>query len=370
MAILAGLASILGRFAGRLLNTTLGWASILLFGKVPQQKQTLLLMIVLGSLGWVALVVGVIVPDVGSVLIAFVPLPDFVEEGWVRLAMLAGALLLPLVIGAATIFVTAAEQRPKGAALIKTVLRGYPFTIVLAVTIVILAAVATTRRLRALSKHWQDTHVPVIVKPGAYEQVLRLIHEVLGRAGMDLTIREAPKMVSLPPRMLDWAAGGLGALVPDNLMVLSSADLELLVYPSDLAISGTQAKVAAARAAVVSSLTHAPAYMTYSKQAQDFEDDIEQASKSGLDEASLAELDRRLASLTVQFEEWDTLYRERLQLEHDLTPAASTGARRVTVGQVGSRAPTRLGWAVGLGGLGLVLLDVTLLLSNRRSRPR
>ena len=63
MAILAGVIGILSRFAGQLLNLTLGWATILLFGKVPQRKQIVLLVMVFGSLVWVALVIGVLVPD-------------------------------------------------------------------------------------------------------------------------------------------------------------------------------------------------------------------------------------------------------------------------------------------------------------------
>ena len=66
MAILSGIFGILGRFAGRLLNAILGWATILLFGKVSGPKQTVVLLIALASIVWVVLVVGVIVPDVMS----------------------------------------------------------------------------------------------------------------------------------------------------------------------------------------------------------------------------------------------------------------------------------------------------------------
>lgn len=69
----------------------------------------------LGALGWVALVLGVLLPDIGALLLTAVPLPDFVDEGWVRLGMLAGALLLLLVVGAAAVFVTEQDKRPKGA---------------------------------------------------------------------------------------------------------------------------------------------------------------------------------------------------------------------------------------------------------------
>jgi hypothetical protein len=77
MAILAGVASILGRFAGQLLNTTLGWATLLLFGKVPANRQMLLLVIVFGSLAWVVPDVGVLVPTVGTLLLSGITLPSF-----------------------------------------------------------------------------------------------------------------------------------------------------------------------------------------------------------------------------------------------------------------------------------------------------
>ena len=39
MAILAPLFAFIGRYVGKLLNMAFGWASTLLFGRVPQSKQ-------------------------------------------------------------------------------------------------------------------------------------------------------------------------------------------------------------------------------------------------------------------------------------------------------------------------------------------
>jgi len=368
MAILAGLASVLGRFAGRLLNTTLGWATILLFGKVPQRKQTLLLLIVLGSLGWVALVVGVLVPDIGALLIAAVPLPDFIDEDWIRLAMLAGALLLPLAIGSAAVFVADAERRPRGAGLVKAVARGYPFTLVLALTIAILAGVATFRKLRAMSKRWEDTHVPVIVKPGAYEAVLADLVKVLDEAGLEPSVRASPRIVSAPPKLLDAVAGrGLGALVPDQLKLITADGLEVLVYPSDLAISGTKQKVAAARAAIVSELVDSPAYLTTTAEAQKVEDTVAELSQTegwGAGGEGLVQVDRRLASLVVPFDEWETLYRKRLQVERD---ALRGNGHAPASEERHSRGPSPAEVGLAALGLGLVALDVALVLAQRRA---
>lgn len=377
MPIVAGLLSIVTRFAGRLLNTTLGWATLLLFGKVPQRKQFVLLLMVFGSLVWVALIVGVIVPDVGTLLVAAVPAPDFVDETWIRLAMLAGALIVPIVIGIAAIYVTPPASRPQGAKLIVSVLRGYPFAFALALIMLVLAVVASVRKIRSMSRRWEDAHVPVIVKPGKYDEVLGLLRDKLERSGIPTTPRDAGMLVSGPPKLLDLIAGrSLGDLVPDRLMLLVGQNLEILVYPSDLAISGTRVMVARSRAAVVSELTEAPAYMTTSAEAQAFEDELERlgagAGKAHPGEVirHLRSLDKRLATLAVPFEEWETLYRMRLQLERDaLAALESTGADDFDDDiEPAPRSASRLDFAIGLAGAALIALDLAVLLGSRRNR--
>jgi len=207
MAILASLFAMLGRFAGRVVNALLGWATILLFGRVDARRQTILGFVAIGALAWVAAIVGAIVPDVGTFLVAAVPRPDFVDEEWVRWGMIALVILLPIAVGIVGVWFMRPEARPKGGGLVLAVLRGYPFTALLALTIAFLAFVALTRRLRALSKRWADAHLPVIVQPDGYDTVVETLHRELAAAGIETTVRPAPQLVSLPPRLLDRVPG-------------------------------------------------------------------------------------------------------------------------------------------------------------------
>jgi hypothetical protein len=371
VAILAGIIGMLGRFAGQVLNTTLGWATLLLFGKVPQKRQTLLLVIVFGSLIWVALVVGVLVPPVGDLIVSAVPRPDFIPESWVRLGILAGALLLPLLIGLAALFVSAKRERSLVGNIV-TVLRGYPFAAVLTLVLVLLALVGTWRKLRSLAHRWTDAHVPIVVKPGGYDAVLADLVAGLKQAGIEVTPSDAGVLLSGPPKLLDLIAGrGLGELVPDRLMVLHGRDLEVLVYPSDIAISGTAALLARARAALAVRVSDAPAYLTTSAEAQHVEDQLRQirhaASSQSLDAslAALHRIDEQLASLTVDHDEWEVLYRERLQAEQELDhgelgPGADEDAQRPS---------SRGALALGIVGMGLIALDLGLAIGNRLWPP-
>jgi hypothetical protein len=345
MAILGSVFAVLGRFAGKVLNAVLGWATMLLFGKVPDSRQWILLLVALGSLVWMILIVGVIVPDVATLTLAFVPIPSFVDRNWVRLVMLAGALALPIAIGVAGLFVVRKEDRPAGRGLVISVARGYPFALVLAVTIAIIAPVALLRKVRSLSKRWTDAHIAVIVKPGGYDEVLDQLEDVLDAAGLALDRRPAPGILTVPPKLLERVAGrSLGHLVPDRLMLLASPTLEVLVYPSDVAISGQKGQVARARAAIADRLTHAPAYLTMSEEAEKVEDRLTAiaASDASLPErrAKLKEIDATLASLTIAFDEWETLYRERLQIERDML-ASALGDAPGPPGAPGASATTR-----------------------------
>lgn len=380
MAIVGSIFAMLGRFAGRLLNSALGWATILLFGKVEGRRQTFLLVMALGSLAWVVTLVGIVFPDVATFVLTFVPIPDFVDDTWIRLAMLAMAALIPVLIGVGAVVVTETKRRPKGGALIGAVLRGYPFTLVLAVTIVFLAGLSLVRKAASLARRWEDAHVPVIVKPGGYDRVVADLESVLDGAELDTRREAAPRVLSLPPRLLEAVAGkALGELVPDRLMVLKGAGLDVLVYPSDIAIAGTKDRVARARAAIAAKLTESPAYLTASAESEKIEDRLTALlQKDGRSaEGELAQLDHEIARLAVPFDEWETVYRQRLQVERNLLArqidASAPDPPGVDAAKVdgGRRKWPVVDWAIGLASAALLAIDVALLmLRSRRTRDR
>jgi hypothetical protein len=378
MAIFGSVFAVLGRFAGRLLNSALGWATILLFGKVEGKRQTFLLVMALGSLAWLVTLGGILVPRVATFVLAFIPIPAFVDDTWIRLAMLAMAVLIPILLGIGAIVVTESGRRPKGRALVGAVFRGYPFTLVLAVTIVFLAGLSLVRKASSMARRWQDAHVPVIVKPGGYDRVVADLESVLDAAGLDTRREAAPRVLSLPPRLLDAVAGkSLGELVPDRLMVLKGAGLDVLVYPSDIAIAGTKDRVARARAAIAAKLTESPAYLTASAESERIEDRL--TALLGKDRATveprLAELDAEIARLAVPFEEWETVYRQRLQVERNLLAreARSRGAEDAAPAAYASPpalASRLVGWVIGLLSSALLAIDIGLLLTQARRAKR
>src|SRR5437660_356346 len=58
MAIIQALLAFLTRSAGKILNTAFGWATVMLFGQVPQERQIYLSIIAFGSVAWIVAVAG------------------------------------------------------------------------------------------------------------------------------------------------------------------------------------------------------------------------------------------------------------------------------------------------------------------------
>lgn len=371
MALLASLFALVGRFVGRVLTTTLGWASIMLFGRIPQDRQVWLAVLTFGSLGWVAAVVGILLPDIGAVLLTALPLPDWVPDDLIRLAMLAAALILPAILGAVTLLLFDPENRPTGLGLVTQVARGYALVPTLAVTLVVLAVAGTIRKLDALVHRREDAHIAIVVRPGRYDALVATLEETLRENDLVTGRRAGPSVLTTPARLLARIAGrGIGRLVPDKLIELYGPRVKLSVYPADLALTGARDAVARARALVARDIPSKDAWFTTTKEAQKIEDRLAALEEADPDtrEAQLPELDRALLNLTIDQDTFEVLYRRRLQLAagaeldvHDVgeepPPNGDGRGRRLSLGSI-----------VGLVLAALAAADLVLIAVNGRSR--
>ncbi len=380
MAILQALFAALGRQVGRLLNTIFSWATTTLFGKVPQERQTLLSVIAFGSVIWIVVVFGVIVPKVGVFLLSFVKLPSFVQDWWIRLAMLAIALVLPAIMGFLATKVTAKEDQPKGGkAIFQRILHGYPYTVATSLALLMMVVFVPLLKVRTLAKRWTTEHLPIVVEEPDYLSMVSEIERALDKADLPVTRTQASILMRLPIKVLTVVAGqGQSNLVADQLTTLRSNKLELILYPSDLAISGRKYDAAHARAIVVEQLSFSKAYLTWTKEANELEDRLralwKDAKKRTPANANsdlvqrLKTIERDLRSAEVQHEEWDVLFREKLLVERGILQLQAGLVDRLrepaeaNANQLGSeRIPaTPLGLALRLIPKAITMLGVGL----------
>jgi hypothetical protein len=114
----------------------------------------------------------------------------------------------------------------------------------------------------------------------------------------------------------------LGAFVRGEPVRVRADGLELYTYATNVAIVGKEGAAHRARAALERELALGVAYLTWSERSQAFEDElmrIQDDADADL-ETLLARLDRlqeRIDSAPITSDEWNVLYRLRLQLERE-----------------------------------------------------
>src|ERR1041384_1669548 len=99
MAIFQAIINLIGRSAGKILNAVFGWAVVALFGRTSPSEQTRLSALVGAAVAWPLLLLGVIVPRIGTLLLALVPIPEWVPDWIIRIIWMGLALLVPIVVG-------------------------------------------------------------------------------------------------------------------------------------------------------------------------------------------------------------------------------------------------------------------------------
>lgn len=337
MAILQALLAFVFRSLGRILNTAFGWATTLLFGKVPAKKQIYLSITTFGSVAWLVFALGIAFPRFSAFLLAFVTLPEWFNDNWIRLVMLAGAVLIPPITGVLSMVMVDPADRPKTlGGRVKRVLKGYPYTFGLAVTILMMVVFAPVMKVQQLLRRWRVQHVPMLVELDDYLDVVNDLQEALKRGGIETTRKRAPWMLRAPTKLLTMFAGDeFQKLMADNMTMLVGERCEVLLHPSDLIIRGRDLNVSRAHATLTEMLTFTKAYMTWDKEANKLEDRLRRIwlgimdareRKGTFDRKSLDELraiERDLRKLEVTYDEWEVLFREKLQVERCLLRTAA-----------------------------------------------
>jgi hypothetical protein len=331
MLLLQALLTALLHSVGRILNLAFGWATVLFFGKVPGNRQTALSVMAFGSVLWLTLALGIAFPRLGAFLLTFNPLSSRIDEASVRALMLILALILPAVIGLLALFVVG-TGRPYGVrSIARTILRGYPYTLGLSTTLVLMIVFAPVLRLRDLLRRWDSAHVPMIVEPKNYLEVVAAIQQILQQGGH--ATRQAPPglLLRVPTIVFTFfARAAADRLVAGQLVILKSPQIEVLLHPSDLVISGREADVGRTRAILTEHLTFTKAYQTWSLDGNRLEDRLvdiwRRHNQGGRGETleclkQLEAIDKDAKQAVISYEEWEVLFREKLVVERQLLSA-------------------------------------------------
>lgn len=329
MAILQALIAWIGRSAGKILNAIFGWAVVALFGKVPSGQQIWLSVLVASAAAWPLLLLGVGLPKIAAAVLAFVPLPRAVPSSVVRIVWIVLALAVPLVVG----WVIAAKAPPGSPAepIVRRLLRGFPITAGIAGAFLVMFVTVPVLRLTSLLQGRRDEHVPCITDGEDYDVVARDVEALLALHGLEATRTEPSWWLSGPAKILQKLGGkALRGFMPEHLAYWKGPKLEVAFYPSDILIRGEKAHAGWTHGLLAEALAHGPGLQTAAAKAQELERKIRaiwraydehprgRARSSDLD-AQLRAIAAALGTIAVEYDDWQVLYRQTLQLARALS---------------------------------------------------
>jgi uncharacterized membrane protein YqjE len=322
VAILQALIAFVGRSASKILNAIFGWAVRALFGTVSGAEAMLLTGVVAIAAAWPLLLLGVLAPRLAAFAIAFVPVPKSVPESTIRAVWIALALIVPALVGLAL----AMKSPLRGESFGRKLARGYPTTMGLSAAFWINFIRVPLVHLAGLAHGKTETHVPLITKGDGYHQAGERVRAVLNDRGYELVEAKPGFGERASTAVLRKLAGAaLRGYVPETPIHFRGPRLEVALYPSSLMFRGREEVIAPAHGLVVEALTSCDAFQTTDPSAQEIEREIRRVwqifdenpaahTRSAVLESRLADISREIAALSVNYEDWQVLYRQALQL--------------------------------------------------------
>ena len=302
----------------------LGWATALYFGQVPGRQGRILAVVSLLALAWLVVLIGFGVPWLGGALLeATGVIRDSFDVRPIHYAGLVAALLLtPPAVAASVVYGGFHEDRDVGTWL-RLVPVSYPATFMLGLAVAEMVLFTPVLLFQRWRQNRKLVQVPLIMRPETDDDdLLELVRTALGSLGVhDVRVEEATGPKSWPMRTVAFAARHLlGAAVRGDPIRVVVGDLEVLAYATNVAVHGPKERAYQVRAAVEREAAFCDAYLTWNEDAQELEDEL--VAVAGEANGDLARLRRRLDRVQARIdraslnsEEWNVLYRLRLQVE-------------------------------------------------------
>ena len=315
MVFLEALFALLRRSLGSVLKAIFGWATLALFGEVPDDERSLLTAAVAGAATWPFLLVGTILPRQAALFLVVVPVPKGTPEALVRGLWIALTVLIPLGIGWA---ISRKRRSRRSADRWKDVLRGFPATLGIGIAFLVACVAVPARKLAALAHGRKDEHLALAIAPEDYTRTVEDLREALDRGGIDAEPRRPPWATRALGRILHAFAGTvLGAYLPERVEYLRSDDADLTFYPNGIRISGNERATARIHAVLAEGATESPALQCMSPEARRIEKRVKALVRGPAREkpgsTAIEDAAGEFATTFVPFEDWQILYRELLQ---------------------------------------------------------
>ncbi len=302
----------------------LGWATALYFGQVPGRQGRMLSVVSLVAAGWIIVIVGFAIPIFTGAALEMAGVIDdnFDVEAIHYIGLVAAIVLAPPIIAAISVFGEFHEKRSIGTWW-SLVPMSFPASFMLGASVLQMVAFTPFLLFQRWRRKRKLVQVPLVMRKGTDDDdLVEAVKAALRSIDItDVDVTEGSGARVWPMRTVGFAAKHLlGAVVRGKPMRLDAGEIEIFAYATNISINGPKEDAYRVRAAVQRELAFANAYLTWNEESQGFEDELIKAHAEANGDVDamrerLDDIQGRIDTASVNGEEWNVLYRLRLQVE-------------------------------------------------------
>ena len=342
MVVLQAIVSLLTRSVGKIFSALFDWAVVALFGRVAGRQKVWLSALMGAAALWPVLLLGIAVPKISALAIAFVPLSGVAPAHVLRGVWIALAIVVPAAVGVA-LRLEASPGQPR-ATWLGALVRGFPITLGLSAAFLVLLVTVPVLRISALRGR-EDIHVPLITTRASAPVAAELILATLRRPTSPSPrgpLRGGPRHRRGFSRAPSWR--GLRAYVPTQTAYFRGPDLEVAPSPNTVSLRGKAHAVAGARPRRGGPTGHPDMLQTTSVDTQEIERQIQRVWRFIFRQSDahrharplisrLEEIAGEIARRALPFDEW------QIELQPCSSGGRSLGEPQLTEQMLGEQHP-------------------------------
>ncbi|MFN2483500.1 MAG: hypothetical protein ABR509_00990 [Candidatus Limnocylindria bacterium] len=313
----------------------LGWATALFFGQIPGNKGRVVSVVALIGAAWVIVTVGAGLPVAVALLghaLGVLPGSILQVNPWLVVALAAAVVLLP-PLSVAFIEIAGFDRKRSFGRWLSRVPASYLLAGSIGLAVLQMIVISPILAIRRRREGRTIIQVPVVISGArGKEELATDLERLLAGLGHEAVREELKGAMSWPLRTMEYAARRmLNTVVEGRPIRLTAGRVEVIVHATDVSITAPDRDAYRIRAAVERELALSPnAFLTWSEDSQKLEAALLRVSRERGDGATalvafvkrLDEIQDRIDRASLKSDEWNLLYRVRLQVEREARIAA------------------------------------------------
>lgn len=315
MTLISALFIIAGRFFVKIFITVFGWAVVIFYGRIPEEKSRLFFLLSVLSLVWIILIGGLLYPALVKPFYDYIPYHNMKKIISMILESL-GVLIIPVIVGELAVFIKGKEKATYKA-YFKATFVGYMYSFLMGIAMALMLLFAPLITAKRAVMRYKSLHIPVVIPTGDTNAVIKKISASLEKKGILITIKRTSILYRLPVIIIRKIIRQILGLEIDGRQnkMIKGKDFRIFINPTDIMIEGEKVMIEWLRCRIVMELIYDEAYLTYSEEAQQMEKgglSVYKGYERGLytekEAAAVLEDMKEKAEYTIDnYEEWEMI---------------------------------------------------------------